>query len=48
MTSSNGVSPEESPRTFDFPMFSSIQHPKPHVIKMAMGCIRVEVSPRAL
>ena len=48
MTASNGVSSEESPRTFDFPMFSTIQHQKPYVTNLSIGRIRVEVSPRAL
>jgi hypothetical protein len=48
MTSSKGASSAESARPFDFPMFSTIQHPKHFVTNVDIGRIRVEVSPRAL
>ena len=43
MTSSNGASSTGFGRPFVFPMFSTIQHPKPHVTNVDDGRIPVEV-----
>ncbi len=48
MTSSKGASSVEPTLPFDFPMFSTIQHPKPCVTNVDIGRIRVEVSATAL
>lgn len=48
MTSSNGASSSGLARPFDFPMFSSIQHPKADVTNVDIEPIRVEVRRWAL